>query len=360
MYQRRFQNSRPIRLINIRGLLTLTYVGNGTFYYTIIRNHYPKVGKIELGYRKNHRHFFSLLAGSVIIFAVFLMLSGDTKAVPITSENDLKLLEETGRFEELEKRSEEMKSQLYNLANPISSLKDTVKIKKYRVKAGDTLSEIAQRHNVPATIIAATSKIKFHSTLRQNQELSIPERPGLVYKVKKGDTLAAVLSKYSVKVNEVYSQNPHLTNLDMIEPGVDIFLPNAKIPPPPRPWLRPMAGRFSSRFGWRRHPILRRRHFHTGVDIGARYRPVRAARRGRVVYAGYLGAYGKVVVIRHDRKFKTLYAHLSRIRVRTGSYVKQGQVVAISGSSGRSTGPHLHFEIVRNGRPVNPRRYIRF
>ncbi len=365
MYQSRFQNSKPKCLLNIQGLFSLTYVGNSTFYYTFINGKQPIVGKFELSYRKNHHRFISLFAGSVIVFTLFGLLSDDTKAIPITSENDLKLLETTGRFEELEKKSDEMKSQLYKLAKPINNLNDTkansVKIKKYMVKEGDTLSEIAQRHQVPATIIAATSKIKFHGTLHKGQELSIPARPGLLYKVKQGDTLAAILNKYSVNVDAVRTENPYLANIDFIEPGVDIFLPNAKIPQPPLPWIRPVyGGRFSSRFGWRRHPIHRRRHYHTGVDIAVRYRAVRAARGGRAVYAGYLGAYGKVVVIRHDKNFKTLYAHLSRIRVRPGSYVKQGQIVAISGNTGRSTGPHLHFEVIKNGRPRNPLRYVRF
>ena len=361
MYEYRFQNKKTKRLFHLNGRFALTYMGGGTFYYTLPSQKYPIVGKIELGHLRNRRRFAGAFVLSIAIFSFFSFLPNTGEAGFITNEEDLKLLESQGRFKELDQKSEEAKSRLYTLHKPITSLASKgVKIKKYKIREGDTLSEIAQRHGVPATIIAASSKIKYHSLLKEGQELSIPERPGLNYKVKSGDRLASVLNKYSVKLEEFAQANSELGDLDMIEPGATVFLPNAKIPKPPMRWRRPVWGRFSSRFGWRRHPIFRHRHFHTGVDIAARYRSVQAARSGRVVYAGYLGAYGKVVVIRHEAGFKTLYAHLSRIKVRSGSYVKQGQRIAISGNSGRSTGPHLHFEVVKNGRPVNPRRYIRF
>ena len=361
MYQHRFQSKQTKRLFHLKGRFALTYMGGGTFYYTLPSQRYPIVGKIELGHRRNRRRFAGFFFLSLLLFSFFSFLPNAGQAVFIASEDDLKLLESQGRFKELDQKSEEAKSRLYTLHRPISRLNSAkIKIKKYKIQAGDTLSEIAQRHGVPATIIAESSKIKYHSVLKEGQELSIPERPGLNYKLKSGDRLAAVLDKYSVKLEDFAHVNSDLPDLDMIEPGTTVFLPNAKIPRPPLRWRRPVWGRFTSRFGWRRHPILRHRHFHTGVDIAVRYKPIRAARSGRVVYAGYLGAYGKVVVIRHEGGFKTLYAHLSRIKVRSGSYVKQGQSIAISGNSGRSTGPHLHFEVVKNGRPVNPRRYIRF
>ena len=363
MYQRRFQNKETKRLFYLKGRFALTYMGDGTFYYTLPSQRYPIVGKIELGlgHRKNRRRFAGLSVLSLVFFSFFSFFSGTGEAVFVASEDDLKRLESKGRFEELEQKSEEAKLRLYSLHKPIGSLNSSnVKIKKYKVREGDTLSEIAQHHGVSATIIAASSKIKYHSVLKSGQELSIPDRPGLNYKIKSGDRLASVLDKYSVKVEAFATANSGLADLDMLEPGMTVFLPNANIPKPPLRWRRPVWGRFTSRFGWRRHPILRHRHFHTGVDIAVRYKAVGAARSGRVVYAGYLGAYGKVVVIRHDAGYKTLYAHLSRIKVRSGSYVKQGQRIAISGNSGRSTGPHLHFEVVKNGRPVNPRRFVRF
>ncbi len=360
MYYRRFQNKKSKNIFSLNGRLSLTHMGGGSFYYTIPRQNKPVVGKIELGNRMFRTRFISTLIVGIAVFSLLSFFSSSQDAVPITNQNELEELETQGRFEELEERSELAKTKLYNLNNPVSFTKNgKIKIKKYKVKDGDTLSGIAQKHRVPATIIAATSKIKFHSVLQAGQQLSIPDRPGLIYKIKQGDTLASVLNKYSVKLDSFISDNANLAGVDLIEPGQNVFLPNAKIPLPPLRWKYPVRGRVSSRFGWRRHPILGYRHKHTGIDIVVNYKKLRAARTGRVIYAGYLGAYGKVIVIRHDNNFKTLYAHLSRIRVRAGSYVKQGSVIGVTGNTGRSTGAHLHFEVIKNGRPVNPRRYLR-
>ena len=123
------------------------------------------------------------------------------------------------------------------------------------------------------------------------------------------------------------------------------------------PFLRPVKGRITSRFGYRRHPILGGRRFHTGVDIAApRGTPIRAARGGMVIFAGWLGGYGKCVIIDHGDGYTTLYAHCSSICVSRGQRVSRGQVVGRVGSTGLSTGPHVHFEVRYRGRPVNPLR----
>ena len=119
-------------------------------------------------------------------------------------------------------------------------------------------------------------------------------------------------------------------------------------------------GHITSRFSYKRwHPILHRYRPHLGVDWGAkRGTPLYAVAKGRVIYAGWMRGYGKVVKIDHGRGFVSLYAHQSRINVRRGNYVKKGQVIGRVGSTGRSTGPHLHFGLYRNGRAVNPLKYL--
>ncbi len=116
--------------------------------------------------------------------------------------------------------------------------------------------------------------------------------------------------------------------------------------------------RITSRFTLRRyHPVLKRYRAHLGVDFGGRTgTPVMAAADGRVKFAGRLGGYGNVIKIRHRDGFLTLYAHLHKFRrgIRSGKYVKKGQVIGYIGSTGMSTGPHLHFGLYKNGRPVNP------
>jgi murein DD-endopeptidase MepM/ murein hydrolase activator NlpD len=118
--------------------------------------------------------------------------------------------------------------------------------------------------------------------------------------------------------------------------------------------------RITSRFTLRRwHPILKKYRPHFGVDFGARRgTPLRAVNDGKVVYAGWMRGYGKVVKINHGAGFVSLYAHQSKILVKLHQYVKRGQTIGKVGSTGRSTGPHLHFGLYHNGKPVDPLKYI--
>lgn len=121
----------------------------------------------------------------------------------------------------------------------------------------------------------------------------------------------------------------------------------------------PTEGRFTSSFGWRRHPLWGGRNFHTGQDIANKYgTPIKAADSGEVIFAGWWDGYGKAVVVDHGRGMTTVYGHLSRIYQQVGAIVAKGQVVGLMGSTGYSTGPHLHFEVRINGKPVNPTPYL--
>jgi len=121
----------------------------------------------------------------------------------------------------------------------------------------------------------------------------------------------------------------------------------------------PVSGPVTSPFGWRIHPILGYRVFHTGIDIGVGYgTPIHAADSGTVIYATWMGGYGNVIIIDHGRGISTLYAHQSSLAVGVGAKVSRGQVVGYVGSTGFSTGPHLHFEVRVNGNPVDPMAYL--
>jgi murein DD-endopeptidase MepM/ murein hydrolase activator NlpD len=122
---------------------------------------------------------------------------------------------------------------------------------------------------------------------------------------------------------------------------------------------RPTGGSITSRFGSRFHPILKYTRMHSGIDFGGGYgAPVFAAAGGTVISAGSKGSYGSTVVIDHGGGFSTVYGHLSRISVSDGQTVSSGQRVGSIGSSGLSTGPHLHFEVRINGRAVDPMRFL--
>ena len=121
----------------------------------------------------------------------------------------------------------------------------------------------------------------------------------------------------------------------------------------------PVNGRITSNFGWRAHPIKKTRLFHNGLDIavpsGTR---VKAAAGGKVVHSGWMNGFGYTVIIDHGRGIETLYAHNSKVSVAKGSMVNKGQVVALSGNTGLSTGPHLHFGVLQNEKPLNPKNYL--
>src|SRR5690554_1029633 len=121
----------------------------------------------------------------------------------------------------------------------------------------------------------------------------------------------------------------------------------------------PASGRISSPFGWRVHPILNNRRFHSGIDIAIPTgTPVKAADGGRVLMSGWNGGYGYFIAVDHGSGISTAYAHNSRLLVQENDLVVKGETIALSGSTGWSTGPHLHFEVRENGAPVDPMKYL--
>ncbi len=129
-------------------------------------------------------------------------------------------------------------------------------------------------------------------------------------------------------------------------------------------FTRPVPGRITSPYGSRMHPIFKRRIFHSGVDIGAPYgTPIRAANSGRVIFVGWYSGYGKVVIIDHGKingvPTTTLYAHMSVTIAKQGTNIAKGSIIGKVGTTGYSTGPHLHFEVRQKGNPTNPLNFIR-
>jgi murein DD-endopeptidase MepM/ murein hydrolase activator NlpD len=125
------------------------------------------------------------------------------------------------------------------------------------------------------------------------------------------------------------------------------------------PAIRPAAGWVSSRFGYRQSPFTGKREFHKGLDIANRIgTPIVATADGTVTYSGKKGLFGNFVVIDHGHGLITRYGHIGELKVGVGDAVKRGRIIALMGNTGRSTGPHLHYEVRLNGVPVNPTAYI--
>ena len=129
-------------------------------------------------------------------------------------------------------------------------------------------------------------------------------------------------------------------------------------------FILPVNGaRISSPYGARIHPIFKTKIFHTGIDYAVPYgTPIKASNAGKVIFSGWYGGYGKVVILDHGSctgaPTTTLYAHMSKQNVSVGQYVERGQIIGFVGSTGYSTGPHVHFEVRINGKHQNPNKYL--
>lgn len=192
----------------------------------------------------------------------------------------------------------------------------------------------------------------------------IVEEKGIVIKkhtVKKNDTLSSIARTYKTTVPQIKSQNGLKTDLirigDILE--VPIVTENAsrKKIVTRRMFINPVPGsRVTSHFGRRTDPFNKyNKIFHSGIDLGAPLgTPVIAAADGEVIFTGKNGGYGNTVIILHSGGYKTVYAHCSKILVEVGEKVKMGRVIAAVGRTGTATGAHLHFEVHKNGKIINP------
>ncbi len=127
------------------------------------------------------------------------------------------------------------------------------------------------------------------------------------------------------------------------------------------PFGKPIKAKVNSGFGHRKDPFAKKYAFHSGIDFDANMRqPVVATADGKVKHAGWYMRYGKTIIIKHNNGYETLYGHLDSLKVKKGEKVTTGQLIGKAGSTGRSTGPHLHYEIIKNGKKVNPREYLTF
>ena len=240
----------------------------------------------------------------------------------------------------------------------------------YTVKTGDTLSGIATQFDVTTATVAWANDIYNPDHLVPGATLRIPPTSGALHKVGAGDTLSYIARRYQVDVEDIIAHPLNsFVDPDSLSLGKEIMIPGgvtpAAIPAPgsvARPGAAPVPPHDGRSLHWpTRGPILSWfTGYHRGLDISPAYgTPVYAAERGRVVLVRYLRyGYGYYLIIDHGNGYRTLYAHMSSIYVRPGSTVYRGQNIGQVGSTGRSTGPHLHFEVHAYGRAVDPYRFL--
>jgi murein DD-endopeptidase MepM/ murein hydrolase activator NlpD len=230
----------------------------------------------------------------------------------------------------------------------------------YVVREGDTLSEIAEMFGVSVSTIMWANDIARGASLKVGQTLAILPVTGIKHTVKKGDTLASIAKKYHGDADEIASYNELGETLEV---GTEIIIPDgelaAAVPAPRAP--RSVSSNIAQYAGYYLRPIVggvrtQGIHGYNGVDIAAPAgTPILAAAAGEVIVSrqgGWNGGYGNYVVIKHPNGTQTLYAHNSSNIVGIGQSVVQGQVIGYVGTTGRSTGSHVHFEI--RGGPRNP------
>ncbi len=241
-----------------------------------------------------------------------------------------------------------------------------VEKKYYTLQSGDTLLGIALAHNISIDTLISWNKISDALRIRQGKKLVIPNKDGLIHVVKSGESIAAIAKHYNINKNKILDMND-LSSL-VLTPGMDLFIPGAKLDSFDRGLVlgtvfqTPLSGRIrlTSGYGYRISPITGKRMFHNGIDVTSRRSAIYSASGGIVTYVSSNNpVFGKIVIIRHARGFQTLYGHMSTISVRKGQRVSRGDVIGKVGSTGWSTGPHLHFSIIQNGSSVNPLKYIR-
>ncbi len=232
----------------------------------------------------------------------------------------------------------------------------------YEIKPGESLASIAKKLGTSMDSLISLNSIDNAHFLKPGNKILVPNLDGVLYVVKKDDTLEKIAKKYKVQIDDILDYN-EIEEDNAIMPGDIIFLPGASLTAEERAkalgylFAKPVRGRFTSGFGIRIDPFTRGRGYHAGIDIAARYNtPIRAAKEGRVTFTGWKGGYGLCVIIKHQMGYETVYGHLASITVKKGQYVNQGQIIGKMGNTGRSTGTHLHFEVRRYNKPINPTR----
>ncbi|MDR1429295.1 MAG: M23 family metallopeptidase, partial [Spirochaetaceae bacterium] len=234
---------------------------------------------------------------------------------------------------------------------------------EYTVKRGDSVSVIASRHSLSMDAIIASNNISNARQLREGQALRLPNMDGIPYTVKSGDTLGKIARNQGIPVEAILDAND--LESELINAGTMLFLPGARMPSEDLKlalgelFIYPIRGRLSSPYGWRQDPISGVRRFHSAIDLAASTgTTIKAAMDGRIQSVGFNSTYGKYIIMTHGNNYQTMYAHLSLVSVEQGDAVIQGNKIGEVGSTGYSTGPHLHFAIYKNGRALNPLDFL--
>lgn len=244
----------------------------------------------------------------------------------------------------------------------------------YTVQTGDIIGKISEKFNVSANTILWENDLNWKSTIRPGQKLTILPNSGINHEVISGDTVLAIAKKYQIKANDIVIYNK-LASAGDIRSGDLLFIPGGVKPTTVRSsytprntvysntYIPPATTGSSSKLLWPVDSTRITQYYHWrhhGLDIGDKTgQPIYASESGKVERSGWNRGYGYNMVINHGNGLKTLYAHASSLLVKAGDTVSRGQTIALIGSTGWSTGPHIHYEVRVNNVKQNPLNYIR-
>lgn len=233
----------------------------------------------------------------------------------------------------------------------------------YRVREGDMIGIIADKAGITQDTIISVNNIRSSRLLQIGTYLKIPSMPGILYTVRKdGETPESIAKKYEIDAANCAKVN-HQELAASLDAGTTLFLPNAELDWVTRQeingdlFIKPIRARWylSSTYGWRSSPFTGLRSYHSGVDMACpQGTSIYAALDGVVVSTGYNNTYGNYVIVSHHSGYRTLYGHMSAILAVRGQHVYTTTRIGRVGSTGLSTGPHLHFTVFKNGKTVNP------
>ncbi len=233
----------------------------------------------------------------------------------------------------------------------------------YKVKENDSFEKISKQTDISIETLYLVNNIKKRTTLKKGSVLIIPNQNGRIVTVNKNDSIFKLANLYGIKWEKIADANNLQSSV--IYDGMKLFIPGSKMTEYERNkfvetnFLWPVRGKITSYFGSRIDPITGIYSFHTGIDIknkiGAK---VKSAKDGKVIFVGWQKIYGNFIMIKHNDGYITLYAHLNSISVKINQVVGLGEYIGIVGNTGRTTGTHLHFEIRKNGKLIDPLKYL--
>lgn len=310
------------------------------------------------------------IAAVAIGFAALLTISVGANALiaagrfPLGASNLLLPDEDTAQAALLSYLDPDTPDSAEASAKGLPPLPVAVKYSSYVVRSGDSLDRIAKRFGLRQDTIVSTNNLQRSSSIYAGVSLKIPNMNGVQHSVKSGESLLSIAKSYGADVTRIVDANDLVSS--SLQRGQKLFIPNARLSSASMQqfygttFMWPARGAISSPFGYRSNPFTGLRTFHSAIDIvvsvGTR---VKAASDGTVADTGYNSVFGNYVILKHSGGYQTMYAHLSSILVHEGSRVSQGGIVGLSGNTGQSTGPHLHFSVFKNGQALDPRKYVK-